>query len=184
MPGLAAVGGLEKCRRACRRSRCHIPRTLAGFPKRRIQDVGIGWIDGDVGSAGILVLVEDFLPVLAAVGGDKDAALFVGTVGMAQHGGEEMVGIARIDGQRGNLLAVAQAEVRPGLAGVGGFVDAVADGEIGTLQAFAAGDVNDVRIRGRDRDGANGLRGFVVEDGRPGAAVVVGFQTPPSTLPM
>ena len=38
--------------------------------------------------------------------------------------------------------------MRPGLAGVGGFVDAVADGEVGALQAFAAADVDDVGIGG------------------------------------
>jgi hypothetical protein len=61
----------------------------------------------------------------------------------------------------------------PGLAGVGGFVDSVADRKIGAMQAFAAGDINDVGIGRSDGDGANRLRGLVVEDGRPGAAVVV-----------
>ena len=66
---------------------------------------------------------------------------------MAEDGDEEAVRIVRIDGDRRDLLAVAQAEVRPGLAGVGRFVDAVAGGEVGALQAFAAADVDDVRDR-------------------------------------
>ena len=93
---------------------------------------------------------------------------------MAEHGGEDSVGIAGIDGEGGNLLAVAQAEVSPGLAGVSGFVDAVADGEVGAVQALAAGHVDDVGIGGSDGDGADRLRGLVIEDGVPGAAVVVG----------
>ena len=120
-------------------------------------------------------LVDDFLPGLAAVGGTEKAALFVRTVGMAEHGGENSIGIARIDGQRGDLLAVAQAEMSPGLSGVGRFVDSVANGEVGAMQAFAAGDINNVGIGGSDGDGADRLRGFVVEDRSPGAAVVVGF---------
>ena len=70
---------------------------------------------------------------------------------------------------------VAEAEVRPRFAGVGGFVNAVADGEIGAGQTFAAGNINDVWIGGCDGDGADRLRGLVVEDGRPGAAVIVGL---------
>jgi len=41
-------------------------------------------------------------------------------------------------------------QMLPGLARVGGFVDAVADGEIGAAQAFSAADVDDIWIRGRD----------------------------------
>ena len=41
------------------------------------------------------------------------------------------------------------------------------------MQAFAAGDINDVGIRRCYGDGANRLRRFVIEDGRPGAAVVI-----------
>ena len=91
---------------------------------------------------------------------------------MAEDGDEEAVGVARIDDDLRDLLAVAQAEVRPGPAGVGRLVDAVADGEVGPLQAFAAGDVDDVGIRGRDGDGPDRARRLVVEDGMPGAAVV------------
>ena len=87
---------------------------------RRVDDLGILWIDRDVGAAGVFVLVEDPGPVLAAVVRAENAALFARPVGMAEHGGEHAVGIARIDGERRNLLPVAQAEMRPRLAGVGG----------------------------------------------------------------
>ena len=93
-------------------------------------------------------------------------------------------GIARVDGDLRDLLAVAQAEMRPGLAGVGGFVDAVADREIGTLQSLAAADVDDVRIGRRDGDRADGSGRLIVEDRIPGAAVVGRFQTPPLHTPM
>ena len=92
---------------------------------------------------------------------------------MSEHGGDELVGITRMDDEGGDLLAIAQAEMRPGLAGVGRFVDAVAHRQVGTMQALAAGYVDDVGIGGSDGDGSNRLRGFTIEDGIPGAAVVV-----------
>ena len=58
---------------------------------------------------------------------------------------------------------------------VGGFVDAVADGEIGPLQAFAAADVDDVGIGRRDGERADGAGRLIVEDRLPGAAVVGGL---------
>ena len=117
-------------------------------------------------------LPSTFSKRLAAVGRAEDAALRVRAVRMAEHRDEDAVGIARIDGDLRDLLAVAQAEVRPGLAGVGGLVDAVADGEVGALQAFAAADVDDVRVRRRDRERADRAGRLVVEDRLPGAAVV------------
>ena len=79
---------------------------------------------------------------------------------------------------------VAQAEVRPGLAGVGRLVDAVADREIGPRQAFAAADVEDVGSEGATATqpiepvGWSSKIGFQV---RPASVV---FQTPPLTMPM
>ena len=41
------------------------------------------------------------------------------------------------------------------------------------MQVFAAADINNVGIRWSYRNGADRLRGFVVENGRPGAVAVV-----------
>ena len=92
---------------------------------------------------------------------------------MSQHGDEETVGIARVHQDGGNLLAVAQPQMTPGLAPVDGLVHAVAGGKIGTLQSFAGAHVDDVGVGRRERDGADGTGGLVVEDGLPGAADVV-----------
>jgi hypothetical protein len=64
------------------------------------------------------------------------------------------------------LLAVAKAEVSPGEAGVAGAIDAVADGEVGALEAFTAGGVDGVGVGWSDGDGADGLGGLRIEDGR------------------
>src|SRR5258708_5951978 len=94
---------------------------------------------------------------------------------MAEHCHEQPVRISWIDGDLRNLLAIAKAKMRPGLAGVDGFVDAIADGKVGPLQAFAASHVNNVRVRRRYGNGPDGSGGLIVEDGVPGAAVVVGL---------
>lgn len=92
---------------------------------------------------------------------------------MPGHGGENFVGILGIDGEFWNLLAVAQAKMGPGLAGVSGFVNAIADGEIRPMQPFAAADVNDIGIRRRDGNRADGAGGFVIKDRLPGAPIIV-----------
>src|SRR5439155_25758411 len=125
--------------------------------------------------AGVFILVEDLLPRLAAVGRAEDAALGVGPVGVAQHGDEDAVGVLGIDEDRRDLLAVAQAQVFPRLAAVGRFVDAIADGQVGALEALAAADVEDVGVGRRYGQGADGAGGLVVEDGVPGAAGVGGL---------
>src|SRR5207302_1467603 len=92
---------------------------------------------------------------------------------MSEHGGNELVGITRMVDESRDLLAIAQAEMRPCLACVRGFVNAVAHGQVGAMQALAAGYVDDVGIGGSDSDRSDRLSGFTIEDGIPGAAVVV-----------
>ncbi len=93
---------------------------------------------------------------------------------MTQHRREDFIRITRIDGECGNLLAISQAgQVCPCFAGVRGFVDSVADRKIGPMQTLAAGDVDNIRIRRSDGNRADRLRRFVIEDGIPGAAVIV-----------
>src|SRR5579864_7721787 len=101
---------------------------------------------------------------------------------MAEHRGENFVGIARIDRERGDLLAINEAEMRPGFAGVGGFVDAIADRKIGTVQSLSAGYVDNVWVRGSNGDGADGLRRFPIKNGIPGATVVVRLPDSPVYL--
>ena len=97
---------------------------------------------------------------------------------MPEHGRKQPIRIARIDGERRDLLAVAQAEMGPGLAGVDRLVNPVAYREVGAQQTLPAGDVDDIRIGRRDGDGPDRLRGLVVEDGPPRAAVVVRLPHP------
>jgi hypothetical protein len=107
---------------------------------------GLAGID-HIRAAGVFVLGDDFLPGLTAIRRAIDSALFAGAVGMAEHGGEYAVGVARINGERRNLLVRRPGpKVRPCLAGVGGFVNAVAHREVGAVQSLAAADINNVGV--------------------------------------
>ena len=57
----------------------------------------------------------------------------------------------------------------PGFAGVGGSVNAIAYRKIRPMQPLAATYINDVRVGRSNCDGADGLGGFVIEKGIPGA---------------
>ena len=140
------------------------PWTLPLLPHRRVDDVRVGRVDVDVLAAGVHVFEKHALEALAAVGRTKDAALLVRPVRVAKRRDEQPVRVPRVDRQLGNLLRIAQAEMRPCLAGIGGPVDAVADGEVRARQALAAPDIQDVRIGGRDGNPPDRSGRLVVED--------------------
>src|SRR5258708_7178095 len=94
---------------------------------------------------------------------------------MAERGNKEAIRIGGGNQDSGDLLRIAKAEMTPVLAAIVRFVHAVADGEVGTLESFAATNVEDVGVGGRDRDGANGAGRLLVEERLPGAAIVVGL---------
>jgi hypothetical protein len=82
------------------------PRPLSRGPQGGIDRPGIAGIERQGDGPGVLVLVKHFLPGLAAIARAEHAALGVGSIGMPQNGDEHAVGIAWIDEDRGNLLAV------------------------------------------------------------------------------
>ena len=128
------------------------------MPENCINDVGIRRIDAHVVAARVLVLVENLLERLSAVGGAEDSALCIRSVWMTKHGDEETVGIFGIDVDVRDHLAVTEPQVRPRFARVGGLVHPVAGCEIGANDSRAASHIDDVRVRGRDCDGADGAR--------------------------
>src|SRR5690349_10986686 len=99
---------------------------------------------------------------------------------MTGNGDQNHVSVARIDGNLRNLLAVAQTKMRPGLSRVGGFVNAVAYGQIGTLQSFATADIDDVWIGWRYRNAPDRAGRLIVENRIPRAAIVI--RLPNSTV--
>jgi hypothetical protein len=80
-----------------------------------------------------------------------------------------------VDRESRDLFGVAKAEMRPRLARIRGLVDPVADGKVRPLQALAASDVQRVRARRCDGEGADRACGLVVENRRPHAPGVRRF---------
>src|SRR5207244_3970871 len=123
-PCLAAVRGFEKAA-ALALPLAVFPRALAGGEEVGEDDVRVGRIEFERDRPGVFILVQNFLPSLTAVGRAEDASFFIRSVRMAEHGDEDSVGVMWIDDDGTDLLAVFQPHVPPGLAAVGGFVNAV-----------------------------------------------------------
>src|SRR4029077_10329908 len=109
-------------------------------------------IEDKIHAAGVFILVEDFLERLAAVERTEDATLGIRAIRMTLSRDEQPIGIFGIDDDGCDLLRVAQSrsiltKMLPCAARIGRLVDTVANGEIRSAQAFAAADINRVRIR-------------------------------------
>ncbi len=149
-----------------------LPRALPRGPQGGVDDVRIRRVERHGRGARVLVLVKDHRPRPAAVRRPEDAALGVRAVRVAEDRGVNALRVTRVDGEARDLLGVAKAEMRPRFPRVRRLVDAVADGEVGPLQALAAPDVERVGARRGDGEGADRARGLVVEDRRPHASRV------------
>ncbi len=127
-------------------------------------------------SFGSLGLDQDLLPGRAAVGGAEDAAFGIGVVDVAERGDVDAIRVRRIHHDAADLSRAVEADMGPGLAGVGGFEHADAVGVLAADIGLAGADIDDVRVRGRHRNGADGADGdALIADGKPGAAGVFGL---------
>jgi len=126
--------------------------------------------NGEIGDPSFGALVKDFRPSLSTIDGLVDAALVVGTVRVPKRSDVDNVCIPRIDDDPADLTGVAQADVLPALAAVGGTVHSVAGGEVGANVGFSGADVNDFWIGGSDGNRSYRSNGWVVKDGCPGYA--------------
>src|SRR6185437_4474503 len=152
-PGLAAVGRLVQS--AARAAARHSPFVAIGLPERGVHDIRIGAVDLDVGGAGLVILVEDLAPGLSAVGALEHAALGARRAELPEVGEEDDVGVGGVDSDVRNGIRALEPDVRPGLAGVGRLVDAVARLDVAANLGLAHADVNDVRIALRHGDRAD-----------------------------
>src|SRR5438874_10036570 len=152
-PARAAVGRAVQA--APRTAAREVPWQPSCLPERGIDDARVVRIEADIDRAGLLVLVEDLAPGLAAVGAAEHAALGVGAEGMAEGRDQNDIGILRVDDQGADLAGVPEADVAPGLAAVDRLVDAIAVRHVAARGRLPGADIDDVRIRGRDgeRDG-------------------------------
>src|SRR5256884_440965 len=140
------------------------PGRAPAFPHRGKKNVRILRIEDHVDGAGAIVKIENLLPGLAAVARAKNPAIRVGAVGVAERGDKYNIGIRRMNNDRTDVPGVFQADVSPGLPGVGGFVDTVSERDVAADAGFAGADIDDVGIRIRHGDGADGRDGLLIEE--------------------
>src|SRR3954471_19950591 len=124
---VATVGGLEESAGLTAIGVAVFPWRLATGPKHGIDDVCVLRIECDLERSGVWIFVEDLLPALAAIERAKDTPFFVRPVRMTERGDEDAIRIFRIDDEVGDLASVFESRIGPRLAGVGRFVNAVAN---------------------------------------------------------
>ena len=156
--------------------------TLVGSLNEGVDALGIGGgdrhihlADGRLGHA----VAFDFVPGGAGVVRDIDAAARSAgehRVGMHHHlpgSGEQGIGVVGIHGEAGTAgIGAGEERAGPGLAAVGGFVDAAL--LLRTGEASRGADIDDVGVGGVD-DNAGDAAGFVEAHVGPGGAGVGRF---------
>ena len=131
----------------------------------------------ETSTAPVLCVAEQHaLPGLAAVAALVEAALLAWPAVLAEAGDEDDVVIGGMNADPRDRVRVAEAELRPGLSGVGGLVDAVAGHDVAADARLAHADVDHVGVRLGDGDGADRRTAdLAVGDRRPGVARVDGL---------
>src|SRR5260370_1319280 len=136
--------------------------------------LGVGPNVGEIpGALTEAVIVVDERPVGAAVIAAVEAALFrfderVNDFGLG-------AGNRNADAAERTFGDAVAFDALPGCAVVARTVDTVAEGDVAANTGFAASNVNYIRIRIGDGNGANGRGGLLLEERIPGVASVSGF---------
>ena len=124
---VAAVGGLEEA--AVRAApRTVFPGAFLTFPHTDVDNVRMVRINLNFRCTGKFVDKKNILKGFAAIYCPVKPTLLIGPIRMPGYCYEDAIGIVPVDCNLTDLLSVAKTEMRPRLAGVNRFVNAVADG--------------------------------------------------------
>ena len=157
------------------------PAPAAEVPERGDEDVGTAGLHRDVSAAGREIpALEHQLPGLAAVRGPVQAPIGRVAPELAGYAGVDGVRGARIDEDPRDALGLRQPREGPGLPGVGGLVDAVADRDAVARPGLAGADPDVVVMRRVDGDGADRLDRLLVEHRLEGGRAVSGLPHSPA----
>src|SRR5262249_40089894 len=132
------------------------PDGTAHVPYHRVDGPGVGKVQGQIDHSSIGAAIEHLLPVASAILRAINASIRMRAVHVTEHHNIYQVRIPRIDADAGDLPRVAQSDVLPDLARVGGLVDAVAEADLAADVDLACARVEHVGIRRRDGDRADG----------------------------
>ena len=150
VPCIAAVGGAVES--AAGAAAVHGPEGAPGLPHGGVEDARVVGVHRQVGRAGVLALVQDVVPGLAAVLRPEDAPLGAGAEGVTECGHVHEVGVVGMDADAGDVPGVLEPQVFPGGARVVRAVYAVAVGEVDADAGLAHAGVYDVGVGLGDGD--------------------------------
>ena len=174
-PGRAAVAGAPDRASGSRDGgEVALPGVLPRLPGGGEEDPRVGRVGGDVHRAGLVVDLQHVRPGRAAVGGAEDAALRSGLEEVAHGRDEDGVGIGGVDPHLADVAGVLETKVTPRPAAVPGREHALAALNVIARFRLAAADVDHVRVRRRDGQGADRGGGPLVEQRCPGPPRVIG----------
>ncbi len=139
------------------------------------ENVGMIGVHHDVGGTGILVDEQNAAPRFAAVAGPVDTALLLWAIAVTERSGQNYIRVARIDDDAANAPRLFKAHARPGFTGILGLEYPPAHGDVAANKGFPGSRPHDIRVRGRQRQRADGGRRLIVEDGLPVNAPVGGL---------
>src|ERR1019366_9766877 len=139
------------------------------------QDIGIARVHDDIAAAGVVADFDEARgPGLAAIGGLIQTA-FAAALPQGTGGGHvHHVGIARIHHDAGDVFGELQPHVVEGEPAVLALIDAVAIGNAALVIVLAGAHPDHGGVLGIYGDPTDGVGAVVVEDRRPGGAVVGG----------
>ena len=144
------------------------------LPRPGVERPWVGRVHRHVHDTRAVVDREHVLPRRAAVGRLEHAALGVGRPEVPDGAHVHHVRVARVDDDLPDVLRVGEAHVPPRQAAVGGLEDARAGVRVAAVARLrlARADPHDIGVGGGDGDVADREGGLVLEDRRPGEAVV------------
>ena len=151
------------------------PVMTAALPGRGQQHIGIVRVEHHVGDAGVLAGGQDLLPGLAVVGGLVEAAFAACSPQPALRRHVDHVAVARIDDDLADMAAGLESQVLPGLSAVIATIHTIPIRHASLAVVFSGADPDHVWIFRIERDVADGVRAFAVEDGRPCGSGVGGL---------
>ena len=154
----------------------HRPTVDDHLPHGGEERIGVIRVKGQAGTAGVGVDEKDAIPGLAAVFGAIHAAFLLGSGGAADGAGIDDIRILRMHDNASNTPGFIESHVLPCLAGVDGFIDAIAH-KVGVADdpGLAGAGPYNFRIGGGNGERADGLHVLFVEDRDEASAAVGGL---------
>ena len=169
-PGIAAIGRFPH--RAARSAAVIAKPGTTPLERRGIDDLSVGRVNGDIVEPRVGVDVLRLGPGLAAVLRAIQSALGILPEEVAHGCDEDDLRVSGIHRDAVNRLRVIQTEVSPGLAAVCGAANTVANRGTLAVVGFAHPDVDDIGVRRRNGNRANGFVRHIVELRLPVIAAV------------